>query len=261
MTTTINASNSGSGGLVQTADASGVLALQTAGTTALSISAAQVATFANAVGGGMTVQVFTSGSGTYTLPASCKAILIRMVGGGGGGGSATATGSGAASAGGGGASGGYVEHLIASPSATYSYAVGAAGAINGGTGGNTTFGTSLLTTNGGTGGQNAGAGTAAFNIGYGGDGGTASGGNILNIKGSTGGFSFIGGAVQQTAAGFGGMSLLGHSANNSTFNGSAGTAGLGYGSGGSGGQTIANQSAQNGGAGASGAIIVLEFYV
>jgi len=48
MTTTINASNSGSGGLVQTADASGVLALQTAGTTAVTISAAQVATFANA---------------------------------------------------------------------------------------------------------------------------------------------------------------------------------------------------------------------
>jgi hypothetical protein len=47
MTTTINASNSGSGGLVQTADASGVLALQTAGTTAVTISAAQVVTFAN----------------------------------------------------------------------------------------------------------------------------------------------------------------------------------------------------------------------
>lgn len=41
MTTTINASNSGSGGLVQTADASGVLALQTAGTTALTIDTSQ----------------------------------------------------------------------------------------------------------------------------------------------------------------------------------------------------------------------------
>jgi len=47
MTTTINASNSGSGGLIQTADASGVLALQTAGVTAVTISAAQVVTFAN----------------------------------------------------------------------------------------------------------------------------------------------------------------------------------------------------------------------
>lgn len=41
MTTTINASNSGSGGLVQTADASGILALQTAGTTAVTINASQ----------------------------------------------------------------------------------------------------------------------------------------------------------------------------------------------------------------------------
>ena len=41
MTTTLNASNSGSGGLVATADASGVLALQTAGTTAVTIDASQ----------------------------------------------------------------------------------------------------------------------------------------------------------------------------------------------------------------------------
>ena len=41
MTTTINASNSGGGGLVQTADASGILALQTAGTTAVTVDASQ----------------------------------------------------------------------------------------------------------------------------------------------------------------------------------------------------------------------------
>jgi len=41
MTTTINASNSGSGGLVQTADASGILALQTAGTTAVTVDTSQ----------------------------------------------------------------------------------------------------------------------------------------------------------------------------------------------------------------------------
>jgi hypothetical protein len=41
MTTTINASNSGSGGLIQTADASGVLALQTAGVTAVTVDTSQ----------------------------------------------------------------------------------------------------------------------------------------------------------------------------------------------------------------------------
>jgi hypothetical protein len=46
MTSTINALSTGSGGIVQTADASGVLALQTNGTTAVTISTGQVVTFA-----------------------------------------------------------------------------------------------------------------------------------------------------------------------------------------------------------------------
>jgi len=45
MTTTLNASNSGSGGLIATADASGVLALQTAGTTAVTIDTNQRTAF------------------------------------------------------------------------------------------------------------------------------------------------------------------------------------------------------------------------
>ena len=99
MTTTINASTTA--GLVNTADTSGVLALQTAGTTAVSISASQVVTLTNAIGGGPTVQVFTSGSGTYTSPAGVKDIRVTLVGGGGGGGGIN--GSGAAGGGGGGA--------------------------------------------------------------------------------------------------------------------------------------------------------------
>ena len=55
MTTTLNASNSGSGGLVATADASGILALQTAGTTAVTVNASQ------AVGVGSTPSYGTSG--------------------------------------------------------------------------------------------------------------------------------------------------------------------------------------------------------
>lgn len=68
-----------------------------------------------------TRQVFTSGSGTYTLPTfpSPTYIKVKMVGGGGGGG-------------GGGRQGNVGGH--------------------GGTGGNTTFGTSLLVCNGGQGG-------------------------------------------------------------------------------------------------------------
>jgi len=52
MATTINADNgvsSGSAGLKQTADSTGVLALQTNGTTAVSISTGQVVTLTNAL--------------------------------------------------------------------------------------------------------------------------------------------------------------------------------------------------------------------
>ena len=63
MTTTINASNSGSGGLIQTADASGILALQTAGTTAVTIDASQNATFAG------TLATAAKGIAKASLPA------------------------------------------------------------------------------------------------------------------------------------------------------------------------------------------------
>jgi hypothetical protein len=63
MTTTINASNSGSGGLLQTADASGILALQTAGTTALTINTSQNATFAG------TLTTAAKGIAAASLPA------------------------------------------------------------------------------------------------------------------------------------------------------------------------------------------------
>ena len=36
------------------------------------------------IAGLTTVQVFTSGSGTYTTPANCKSLYIKMCGGGGG---------------------------------------------------------------------------------------------------------------------------------------------------------------------------------
>jgi len=62
MATTINADNgavSGSAGLKESADSSGVLALQTNGTTAVSISTAQVVTFTNPPVG---IESFASGT-------------------------------------------------------------------------------------------------------------------------------------------------------------------------------------------------------
>jgi len=59
MASIINAATSG--GLVTTADTSGILQLQTAGTTALTVNASQIATFANA-------PVMSLASATGTLP-------------------------------------------------------------------------------------------------------------------------------------------------------------------------------------------------
>lgn len=138
--------------------------ISTGGTTAVTVSSAQVVTLANALpvasgGTGLsavphTITVYTSGSGTYTTPTNCKAILVELVGAGGGAG---------------GNRSGYNE----------SGATGTAG-------GNTTFGS--LTGGGGPGGT-----VSAVSPG----GGTATGGDV-NIPGGTGGCS-----VQQSSGAVG----------------------------------------------------------
>jgi len=199
-----------------------------------------------------TVQVFTSGSGTYTSPANVKAIRVTLVGGGGGGGGIN--GSGAAAGGGGGATALWLYPSGFAAATGYAYAVGASGAggVNtsastGSTGGSTTFtiGATTVTAAGGAGGGASLGGTAA-----GGLGGTATNGTV-NIEGGGGGESY-------------GPSLLGGTGGSSTMGGGArqgfgtATAGGNYGGGGAG---AVNTAALAGGAGAGGLIIVEEFYV
>jgi hypothetical protein len=90
MAVTINASTTA--GLVNTADTSGVLALQTSGTTALSISAAQVVTLTNALpvasgGSGVTTSTGTGANVLGTTPSFTSTIGV-------GGATASASGSG-----------------------------------------------------------------------------------------------------------------------------------------------------------------------
>jgi hypothetical protein len=164
-----------------------------------------------------TIQTFTSGSGTYTLPVSPRSplyIRVRMVGGGGGGGgSGTALGS------------------------------------AGGTGGNTTFGTTLLAANGGSGG-----GSWSNNLG--GAGGSASLGTGpigTALTGGMGGSSTYstdtsvqqaGGSGAPSPFGGGGRGASGGAA------GSDGAANTGAGGGGGAVSTTANAgSGAGGGAG------------
>jgi hypothetical protein len=75
MTTTLNASTAGAGGFIATSDNSGILALQTAGTTALSIDASQNIAFNSGYGSVATAYacrawVNFNGTGTVAIRAS-----------------------------------------------------------------------------------------------------------------------------------------------------------------------------------------------
>lgn len=207
-----------------------------------------------------TVQRFLSGSGTYTTPANCKAIKVRMVGGGGGGG-----GGGISSTGG-----------VSAPA------------------GNTTFGTSLLTCSGGYSAAtisavgttvvsspaiNIASSTGAYGGGFTSNGPT----DVIYLSGGTGAISLFGGngygtansagiaALSNTGAGGGGGGTSGTA---NCFTGAGGGSG-GYiealinspsatysyaiGAGSAGG--AAGTGGFAGGAGGSGIIIVEEYYV
>ena len=181
------------------------------------------------------ISVYGSGSGTYTTPANAKYLAIQMVGGGGNGGSSTGT-----TAGGGGGAGGWLSTIISSPSATYSYAVGAAT-------GTSTFGTALLSAVGGSNGTSNSA-TAA-----GGVGGSSSGGNVANNSGSTGGYGWA--SVPYFNGGFGAGSFYGSGGSGGGTGNGGGLAANVVGAGGGGGV-----GGGSGGAGYSGAIFVTAYF-
>ena len=175
------------------------------------------------------VVAFTS-SGTWTKNDGLKYVIIEGVGGGRTGG----TGSNQGNGGGGGGAGGYFRKLILASAlgATETITVGAMGAA-------TSFG-SHATGNG--------AGALHSND-FGGPGGTATGGDI-NMTGSPG-LSFVG----QEKGGNGGASYFGGGGKGASFNSVNLTGGVtNSGSGGGGGGDSL------GGAGASGIVIVTEYY-
>lgn len=210
-------------------------------------------------------------TGTYTTPSGCLAILVECVGGGGAGGgtpATTGTGNGQSAAGGGGGGGAYAASLIASPAASYSVTVGAAGVAvsgaGGGNGGNTSFGSAVVA----EGGQ--GAPVAVRDVGTFPDtsGTPARGGLATNSTGDlkVDGGSGFGGWLARVAfpwAGGGGESGWGGGGNrlsgpsNGTIGGNAGRQ---YGAGGQGASATTSAAAQIGGNGAIGVCIVTEYY-
>ena len=201
-----------------------------------------------------TKTVMTS-SGTWTRPAGCVRIRIRLQGGGAGGASGTSV-DGAVGRGGGG--GAYLEATISSPPASASVVIGAAGA-------GSVPGSGLQATDGGAttfaGTYTAGGGVApltasTISAGASSPGGIASGGDI-NVHGYA---SFA--CMGSTSVGFtgrGGDSVFG-SGGQSFVTAQNGDNAIGYGAGG-GGSFRGGGVNYNGGNGAPGIAIIEEFYV
>ena len=180
---------------------------------------------------------YTSGTATYIKPSGLKYVMAEVVGGGGSG--ATAGSDDVASGGGG---GGYSRKMISASSigSTETVTVGAATATS-------SFGSHCSATGGANG---SGNGTPGV-------GGVGSGGD-LNITGGYGHSGSYSGASNQDpeAGGNGGNNPLGFGGAGGTGNnGQNGIAGTNYGGGGGGGY-----DSNPGGAGASGVVIVTEYF-
>jgi len=172
-------------------------------------------------------QEYTTGSGTFTVPADVTKLSINMCGAGGGAGGGSDYGSG-----GGGSGGWYLnEEMTVSPGQTISYSIGTGG-TGGAAGTSTTF--STLTCTGGTAGSRDNSGV----------GGTPNGmspdGEKMNNRSSNFGEN-AGGRGGSTPYGVGGQGGVGGGPG---YSGSVGSNGTGYGSGGGGGGN--NKSGGNG---------------
>ena len=191
------------------------------------------------------IQTFTA-SGIYTPTPGMISCIIEVLGGGGGGGGAAATNSATFAAGAGGGAGEYARGVFTAANIGVASVVtiGAAGA----------------------------AGPAGSN--YGGNGGVASAGNSLS--GGLAGTGGFGGSVRTpgsaggecivhfssvVASGQGANGLYGAGGGSVNNGFSAGNAGLGFGSGGSGGENSYSQAfGVAGGAGTSGYVVITEFF-
>jgi hypothetical protein len=210
-------------------------------------------------------QIFTA-SGSYAKPTGLKYVIVEVLAGGGAGGGTIATSATQHSIGSGGGAGAYARKkiLASALAASETVTVGAGGVAalgaNGGSGGTSSFGAFVSCTGGAGGVANLSVNTGGVyqpgNI-----GGTATGGD-LNIDGgggqlagtftTTNNVCYSGaGANSPLGFGFGGRSLGANS---------GGITGTGYGAGGGGGASSISNSAQLGGAGRQGIVIITEYF-
>jgi hypothetical protein len=206
-------------------------------------------------------------SGTYTPNAGLGYALILAAGGGasGGGTPACPTGKFTAASGGGPGGVGMLYVAAATVGASQTVTIGAAGAApsaganNGNSGGTTSVG-SLISASGGGYGITAAAGTTPFTVTAGGSG-SATGTGVIPLTSNNGGTALANGTASY--AGWGGNGYFGTGGSAPATSGSsgafAGNPGSGYGAGGSGSVCYNTNTAEAGGAGTAGFVLIYEY--
>lgn len=212
--------------------------------------------------GGLIGLRFITASTTYAPTDGTSAIEVTAIGAGGGGGGTGTMGSSQFGAGGGGGSGSWGTSFLTSgfSSIAITIGVGGAGGVGGtigGSGGQTSFGTLIVSDGGGAGAVGVSGTSGSCQVG--GPGGpNSAGSNRYSAGGNPGqpGISFttsdlLSGGGGGTPWGGGGAALPAVAGNGHT--------GGGFGSGGSGAVGQNSSAAKNGGQGAPGLVIVREY--
>jgi hypothetical protein len=202
--------------------------------------------------------IITSGSGTYTTPAGCKAIEVTLIGAGGGGGAGGTAASGSTNGAGGGATtfgSSFMSAGGGNPGGAYGAAAGDGGTASGGD--TNHKGSTAFATWGAGGGSNVIQGTAGAPGPFGGNGyGGWPGANGQNAPANSGGGGGGGGGPSLTNGGGGGGGagalcrklIINPAPSYSYAIGSGGAGGIGAG------------GASNGAMGGSGLAIIDEYY-
>lgn len=232
-----------------------IAAIVAAGQTPDRTNNAQLLAAIRVLGGSGGQQPF-SASGTFTVPTGVTAADVELWGGGGGAG-ANVAGTATYSFGGGGAGAGYsrkrVSGLTAGQAIPVTVGAGGTGGVSGGAaataGGTSSFGSYVSATGGGPGGPSTGS---APSVTFGSPGNGV--GGDLNVPGQSGGTGFLANNPTYAVATGGGGCFGTPTGRNSSGN-LNGNPGLFPGGGGGPGVTITG-SAQNGGAGAAGFVMV-----
>jgi len=200
--------------------------------------------------------IYTTGSGTYSIPSGANYVRVYVTGGGGGGGGASGSSGYWFNSGGAGAGGTIIGVLAVTSGQSITYTVGAAGTGGVGTNSGTDGGTSSLNYNStdfaiGVGGDGSGGG------GYSGAGGAANHTGMVSVSQNPGGAGASGSFANFANTGAGGASYYGSggSKGNYIYSGNGGSAtSTHYGAGGGGAGS--NSGNSTGGAGAEGYIVI-----